>query len=145
MQAVFEKIIEQLKDRAMEFLKDSYDQDEISKFELQYFLSLNINRVEEVVNKIAEEYDNGWISVEKQLPKEPKIGIVDMEDLQEYIVMIDGADKATSLYYAGNGEWYREGVFYRVSAWQQYPDPITNEKKGKWSDGKKLYEIISEN
>lgn len=105
-------------------------------------MSLNINRVEETVYYIAMQYNNGWIQTEKQLPPEPEEGIEDMEDLPEYIVVIEGAEKPTVLQYAGNGEWYRERKFYRVSMWQPLPELIQGEKY-QWNDGKKLHEIIS--
>lgn len=74
---------------------------------------------------------NRWIPVAERLPEEPENGMVNMEDLPEYIVTIDGADGATVLRYAGDGEWYdveTEG-FYIVSAWMPLPEPY------KESDG----------
>lgn len=66
----------------------------------------------------------GWITVEEQLPKEPDDGMIDMDGLKEYIVMIKGASVPTALYYAGGGEWYREGEFYKVLAWMPMPKPF---------------------
>lgn len=71
------------------------------------------------------------------LPKEPEAlpteddfierMILDGE-FEEYIVMIYGAEKATTLYYIGNGDWYDElsGGDYRVIAWQPLPEPLEN-------------------
>ena len=41
----------------------------------------------------------------------------------EYIVMIAGAQEPTFLKYAGSGEWYRDGNFYKVIAWMPLPAP----------------------
>ena len=89
-------------------------------------------RVREHLNQ--PESDN-WIpcSDGKNLPEEPTCGLNDMDELQEYIVMIEGATAPTVLKYAGDGEWYADGVFYRVIAWQPLPEPY---KGGKeiWKD-----------
>lgn len=69
----------------------------------------------------------GWIPVEEQLPPEPEDGMVDYDDLEEYIVMIDGAHRPTFLAYAGDGEWYEDGEFYRVCAWMPLPKPYKQE------------------
>ena len=65
----------------------------------------------------------GWIPVSKQLPKEPSEGLTDLEDLPEYLVTIAGAKESTTLQYMGDGEWYRDGVFYStgVVAWVHMP------------------------
>lgn len=68
----------------------------------------------------------GWIPVKERLPEEPA-GLIEMEDLQEYIVMIDGAELPTVLLYIGNGEWCTAGVFYKVVAWMPLPEPYRPE------------------
>lgn len=78
----------------------------------------------EIVNQVAEEYKDGWIPCSEKLPDEPEAGMLDMENLPEYNVVIKGGDKATSLHYAGNGEWYdfiTEG-FYEVTVWRPLPE-----------------------
>lgn len=69
----------------------------------------------------------GWIPVEERLPEEPEEGLVDMDSLEEYIVTISGATKPTVLFYAGDGEWYREGIFYSVDAWMPFPETFRSE------------------
>lgn len=141
MQGIFEMILCRVREKAEEFLKVSYG--ECSEFELQYFMSLTVDNVEKIINEVAAEFNNGWISTKKQLPEEPNNGLQDMENLQEYIVMIDGAETATALYYAGDGEWYRDGVFYKVSAWQSFPECNIEPDKYLRNDGKILQGIIS--
>ena len=69
--------------------------------------------------------NDGWILCSVKMPEEPEIGMRDIECLQEYNVMIEGADAATTLYYAGDGEWYDfiTESFYKVIAWQPLPEP----------------------
>lgn len=64
----------------------------------------------------------GWISVAERLPPEPKVGMVDFDGIEDYIVMIEGAVKPTFLAYVGDGEWYRDGAFYRVISWMPLPE-----------------------
>lgn len=76
----------------------------------------------------------GWIPVEEKLPEEPDAGLIEMEDLQEYIVVIDGVKLSTVLSYAGNGEWYRDGNFYKVIAWMPLPEPYRPEAEAKMTE-----------
>lgn len=62
-----------------------------------------------------------WIPVAEGLPDEPWDGIHDFDDLPEYLVTIEGATVATVLTYAGNGEWLRDGNYYKVVAWMPLP------------------------
>ena len=85
------------------------------------------------VGIIRKHMNDGWIPVEERLPKEPHEG-VDEDDLEEYIVMIDGAERPATLKYAGNGQWletgnWREDVtYYSVVAWQPLPGPYRPER-----------------
>lgn len=90
-----------------------------------------------IVQEVAKEYatdtnvgSNGWIPCSERLPEEPE-KTDDIEEsiyigrLTEYNVMIQGAKKATTLYYAGDGYWYDEASqeCYPVAAWQLLPEP----------------------
>jgi len=91
--------------------------------------SLNISHIIGIINtqpKIGE-----WIPCSERLPEEPeerqafydKKRFVEMDKFPEYIVMIEHAEKPTVLQYIGGGEWYRDGIYYRVTAWQPLPQP----------------------
>lgn len=75
-----------------------------------------------IIEKHKNEPD--WIPCSERLPEGPKDGITDLDDLDEYIVTIDGAKGSTTLRYAGDGEWYDSVTqdFYKVSAWQPMPE-----------------------
>lgn len=84
-------------------------------------------RKTEDVGLVSDEIMNrkkltGWIPVEERLPPEPKVGRVDFDGIEDYIVMIEGAVKPTFLAYVGDGEWYRDGAFYRVISWMPLPE-----------------------
>lgn len=83
--------------------------------------------VEELKRKSTKA---GWIPCSERLPEEPE-KTDDVEEsiysgrLSEYNVMIKGAEKATTLYYAGDGYWYDEvsQEYYPVTKWQPLPEP----------------------
>ena len=88
-----------------------------------------------------------WISVNEKLPPEPVrqvntldkiMAAIEAEELVEYLVIIDGAEKATTLYYTGDGEFFDAVTqeLYPVIAWEELPgvpDRIENksEETGK--------------
>lgn len=147
MQNIFDEIMRQVRKKATEFLEDSYGK--CSEFDIQYFMSLTVNDIEEIINKIMIEYNNGWILVEEQLPEEPEENWKDMEDLQRYLVMFESGHTPVMLFYAGNGNWhdgdnyFKKDGFMKVIAWQ--PAPVWNEdiEKHKRNNGEVLHGIIS--
>ncbi len=88
------------------------------------------SKINDIVNRLAEKYNNGWIPCSERFPGEPE-RTDDVEEsiyigrLTEYNVMIQGAEKSTTLYYAGDGYWYDEvsQEYYPVIAWQPLPAP----------------------
>ena len=88
-----------------------------------------------------------WKSVNEKLPPEPVNQVdtldkimeaIEAEELVEYLVVIDGAKKATTLYYTGDGEFFDAVTqdLYPVIAWEELPgvpDRIENksEETGK--------------
>lgn len=134
MKTIYDLIVDCLREKAKKTLKEAYGK--CTEFESQYFMSLNMDDVEKVVYKIACEYNDGWTLTSRRLPEEPK----NDEDLTKYIVMIEGAEKATTLFYAGDGHWYEDGTFYKVTMWQSFPEP-PDAKRYTWDHGKRLQEI----
>lgn len=73
-----------------------------------------------------------WKSVNEKLPPEPVKQVdtldkimesIEAEELVEYLVIIDGAKKATTLYYTGDGEFFDVITqdLYPVIAWKELP------------------------
>ena len=70
----------------------------------------------------------------ERIPKELLEYVDDEDDLRQYIVTIDGAERATALRYAGDGTWWEDGIYYPVIAWQPLPElyhPEEIEKSSK--------------
>lgn len=83
---------------------------------------------ERILKIICSHSNDGWIPCSERLPEEPGDGLRDMDELEEYIVMIEGAEVPTVLEYVGGGEWYRDGVFYNVIAWHPLPSSCRLQK-----------------
>ena len=80
---------------------------------------------------IRKHMDDGWIPVEERLPEEPPEEVDDEDNLEEYIVTIEGAEKPTILRYAGDGTWWEDGTYYPVIAWRPLPEIYQAERSGK--------------
>lgn len=91
------------------------------------------NKLRQAADTIESLYKKQkWISCTDHLPEDPEVTPYDTLEaqigdgtLQEYIVMIYGAAKPTTLWYIGNGEWCDQytGEIYRVTAWRPLPGP----------------------
>lgn len=118
----FEKAIEIVKQEAEEYGECFEDCRECEAYDKEKHYCPRFCYVLKEAVKEIEEY-NGWILCSERMPKEPEEGLTNLDECDEYIVMIENADIPTALNYAGNGEWYRDGVFYDVIAWKPLPEP----------------------
>jgi hypothetical protein len=74
-----------------------------------------------------------WVPVSKRLPNDYEFrkNYIRNEYAAEFIVMIEGANKPTCLYYR-KGRWFDDnGNYYKVVAWMPMPEPY---KEGQYSD-----------
>ena len=88
---------------------------------------------------INNTLNDGWNDVKYMLPPNPAdYEMVDHHNyydfcmdynVQEYLVMIKGATRPTTLYYIGNNIWYDTGTVdkYTVTHWQPLPNPPRKE------------------
>lgn len=137
MKEAFEKIMEQLEEPQFNIgcgacpIKEKCDEVQETIDDEMTDLCAETMRViaKEIVQEVEKEYNNGWIPCSERLPEEPEEGLTDLDECDEYIAMIENADIPTALNYAGNGEWYRDGEFYKVIAWQPLPEPYKENKK----------------
>ena len=118
--------IEQRKARAEKLIvKPPHDKlDQVANDTAEAF----IEAYKECQDIIRKHMNDEWIPVEEALPTEPPEYVDDEDDLEQYIVMIDGAEKATVLRYAGDGMWWEDGTYYPVIAWRPLPEPYRPER-----------------
>ena len=96
----------------------------------------NFNRdIEYLRDFIRKHMNDVWIPVEERLPEEPPEEVDDEDNLEEYIVMIEGAEKPTILRYAGDGTWWEDGTYYHVIAWRPMPEVYRPVDKTERSEG----------
>lgn len=104
------------------------------KEELQERMNLQMKLMSmvETVEQVAAENNNRWIPSEQKLPPEPKIKLLwteEVEDaieqgkIKEYLVTIQGAEDATTLYYIGDNKWCdcTAAIVCPVDAWMSMP------------------------
>ena len=138
MKEAFEKILERLEEYEyndlIEHNSELCEHCQRTNCEMGTDCSMCImDKAKDIVQKVEKEYNNGWIPCSERLPEEPEEGLTDLDECDEYIAMIENADIPTALNYAGNGEWYCDGEFYKVIAWQPLPEPYkeTIERTGE--------------
>ena len=69
--------------------------------------------------------NNNWIPTTERLPDQREFieSYVQSEYAAEFLVTIEGADKATTLYNTQTALWYDEqGEPYKVVAWMSLPE-----------------------
>ena len=78
-----------------------------------------------IVQEVAEEYNGGWIPCSERLPSKEEFikSYIGKMYGAEFIVMIEGANRPTTLYYTLDGMWKDDyGEFHKVIAWQLLPE-----------------------
>ena len=83
--------------------------------------------LESIQQKAVEKYkkEHRWIPTTERLPDQREFieSYVRSAYAAEFLVTIDGADKATTLYYSQTGVWFDEtGEPYKVVAWMPLPE-----------------------
>lgn len=77
----------------------------------------------EIINQLAEEYNNGWIPCSQQMPPQPKENpVFQNQPLELYLVTERDADYPRRVFW--NGEFFTDGWEKAdVIAWQPLPKP----------------------
>jgi hypothetical protein len=86
-----------------------------------------IREMDRMYRDKCEELEGKWIPVSKRLPSEDEFikSYIRSVYAAEFIVMIQGANQPTCLYFR-DGNWFDEQRnYYKVVAWMPMPDPYT--------------------
>ena len=90
-------------------------------------------RYEDVVSIINKQPKvSEWIPVSERLPNEEEFisAYLRKKYVAEFIVMIKGANRPTTLYFTRSGKWFDEKRnTYDVIAWQPLPEPYQNDEQ----------------
>ena len=90
-------------------------------------------KMKDVRSIIRKHMNDGWIPVEDRLPNEEefKKAYIRCRYAAEFVVMIRGANRSTTLYFK-NGRWFdTENRYYDVIAWRPLPKPYRPERSEK--------------
>ena len=83
--------------------------------------------IKAIQQKAVEKYkkEHGWIPTTERLPDQREFieSNVRSAYAAEFLITIEGAEKATTLYYSQTGVWFDEtGEPYKVMAWMPLPE-----------------------
>lgn len=124
MQEAFEKIIEKLED-GVSFSKLNEMERRVGGKQTKGFC-IGVCFAKEIVNEVAEEYNNGWIPCSERLPNKEEFlkAYIRNKYGAEFIVMIEGANRPTTLYLTSDGLWVDDcRNAHEVIAWKPLPEP----------------------
>lgn len=120
------KLIEKINDYCSEF-DESLEENE--SFDGYNIKSICMSTIADILDLIRDQPKVGeWIPVEERLPNEEEFEKYYCRNhyAAEFIVMIKGANKPTSLYYK-EGVWFDDdNNDYDVIAWQPLPEPYSS-------------------
>ena len=113
MQEVFQKIINSLEDRQYENRHKLHNDE----------WNIGIDQAIEIVNHMAEEYNNGWIPCSERLPQQPKeINLFETKCLKPYLVSVPHSDYPYKAFW--NGKYFTDGFMkFEANAWKPLPEP----------------------
>jgi len=88
-----------------------------------------ITALEGYLSSKKKSGNDGWISVEEGLPNKREFQEAYCRNhyAAEFIVMIEGATRPTTLYFKNNSWFDEERNYYKVIAWQPLPEPYKGE------------------
>ena len=133
------KLLEELNKKAKEFDQEcGYF---LNKFEFQeayrcagktlgIVAAMEIVKAQEIIEVPFSRTENEWIPVQERLPDEEEFisAYLRKKCVAEFIVMIKGANKPTTLYFTRSGKLVDEELnTYDVIAWQSLPEPYKGE------------------
>ncbi len=121
------EFIKKLIERLEEEKNTIYNTIMISESNVDLGRTFGLEKTIEIVNQLTEEYNNGWIPCEIELPPQPKKNpLFEGKALEIYLVSVEGENYPFRAFW--NGEFFTQG-FRRenVVAWQQLPGPYQPE------------------
>lgn len=82
------------------------------------------------IKELEEKLQGKWIPCSKRLPEYDEEFSKENHWDKEYLVMIKGAIRPTSLYFSRHGLWFDElSSEYNVVAWMEMPEPYVERPK----------------
>jgi len=79
-----------------------------------------VKRCMEIVNQVAEEYNNGWIACSERLPEESLNSVLGFDEYRERCCFVQ--------YYGGRWILGNDIESVKIIAWQPLPEPFKSEE-----------------
>lgn len=142
MQEVFEKIIEKLEEEKSKVPVNRVLDDIIKDKPKELGQLMAYSNSVKIVKQVAEEYNNGWIPVEQDMPKEHDSMFAKLKDTDKWsnsmfekcsdVVSVNVVDKygksATTTAHTIDGKWSCDLLRFdsscRITHWQPLPESI---------------------
>ena len=117
MNKIFEKIIEKLEEECFLTTNDDGETNELS------IKVVDLNDAIEIVNHEAEQYNNGWIPVEEELPETDKYILLSFSNFSIPCVGRYEEDENGGAFYVGDDDESCVSQDMFVNAWMNLPAP----------------------
>lgn len=126
MREVFDKIKQRLEEQKRSCFLTLANKGDSEKDYAYKIVAKSLERAIEIVDEVAEDYNNGWIPCSERLPVQDEKA----EYYQSVIVTLDDGRVAEGCYRSIDKEWwvdapdgehYSEDMTGRVIAWQPLP------------------------
>ena len=125
------KFVEELK-KKLEEHEDLYVHDDSDYGEGKYNA---FQEVKKIVNQLTEEYNNGWIPVDMEVPPNDNYVLVSFENFNLPDIARYEEDSEGGVFYPGDEEKSYASFGLFVNAWQPLPEPYR--PKGESDDHSK--------
>ena len=116
MKEAFEKILERL-DAKKQYFQKFYEAD--GKTEEDEYINkatqLAFDDAKNIVQEVAEEYNNGWIPCSERLPKESLNSVIGWDEYRQRCCFVQ--------YYGGRWILGNDIDSVKIIAWQPLPEP----------------------
>ena len=119
MKGLIEKILERF-DAKKQYFQKFYEADGKTEEDecINKATQLAFDDAKNIVQEVAEEYNNGWIACSERLPEDGVFVLV--QDFDEYYE-IGKCEKRNGVIGITSGDWWTSANNY--IAWQQLPEP----------------------
>lgn len=147
MKEFIEKLIKRLEDH-IKYCESCHEEFKNAKMSLTYEVQINsYKNAIEIINQLAEEYNNGWIPCSERYPEEHESIFAKLKGTDKWkssmfekisdvvnVTVVDGNGKGATTYAnTTDGNWLcdllRYNKTYRITAWQPLPAPYQSKEK----------------
>lgn len=126
MNKAFEKILKKTKEKCKQSYITNHGKD-YTEFDICTELSLCFNEVQRIVQEVAEEYNDGWIPLEQELPPQDTYILLSFFNFSLPVIgRYEEDEEGNGNFYAGDEDETLLSQDMYVNAWQPLPEPYSD-------------------